>query len=51
MVIEGTMEFEVAGKVQRPAAGQELLIPTRTMHSARNVRAVMARWLYGCRRR
>ena len=50
MVIAGTMEFEVAGKVQRPAPGEELLIPARTMHSARNVGAVTARWLYGYRR-
>jgi quercetin dioxygenase-like cupin family protein len=51
MVIAGTMEFEVAGKAQRPAPGEELFIPARTMHAARYVGAVTARWLYGYRRR
>ena len=51
IVLEGTMEFAVAGKVQRPRPGEELLIPARAVHSARNVGATTARWLYGYRRR
>jgi quercetin dioxygenase-like cupin family protein len=49
-VLEGEVEFEVAGKVQRPEVGEELLIPSGTVHSARNVGKCTARWLYGYRR-
>jgi len=47
MVLEGAMEFEVAGGVYRPAIGEELLIPARTVHAARNLGSSTARWLYG----
>src|SRR5579872_3526731 len=49
-VLEGQMEFEVAGKVYHPKAGEELLIPAGTVHSARNVGPTTARWLYGYKR-
>lgn len=49
-VLEGEMEFEVAGRVQRPQVGDELLIPAGAVHSARNVGTTTARWLYGYRR-
>jgi quercetin dioxygenase-like cupin family protein len=49
-VLEGQMEFEVAGKVHRLRVGEELLIPAGTVHSARNVGRTTARWLYGYRR-
>lgn len=49
VVLEGEMEFELAGKVQRPAIGEELWIPAGTVHSARNVGCTTARWLYGYR--
>jgi mannose-6-phosphate isomerase-like protein (cupin superfamily) len=49
-VLEGQMEFEIAGKVQRPKPGEELLIPAGAVHSARNVGKTTARWLYGYRR-
>jgi quercetin dioxygenase-like cupin family protein len=49
-VLEGDMEFEVAGRVHRPHVGEELLIPAGQTHSARNVGKTTARWLYGCRR-
>jgi quercetin dioxygenase-like cupin family protein len=49
-MLEGRMEFEVAGKVYHPEVGEELLIPAGTVHSARNVGEGTARWLYGCRR-
>jgi quercetin dioxygenase-like cupin family protein len=50
LVLEGTMEFEVEGRVVRPAAGEELLIPAGARHSARNVGGTTARWLYDYRR-
>jgi quercetin dioxygenase-like cupin family protein len=50
LVLEGEMEFELAGQVSRPRVGQELLIPAGAMHSARNIGPTTARWLYGYRR-
>jgi hypothetical protein len=44
------MEFEVAGPVCYPAVGKELLIPAGATHSARNVGATTARWLYRYKR-
>ncbi len=49
-VLEGEMEFEVAGRACRPRPGEELLIPAGAVHSARNVGTTTARWLYGYRR-
>jgi len=46
-VLEGQMEFEIAGKVHHPKPGEELRIPAGTVHSARNVGNNTARWLYG----
>jgi mannose-6-phosphate isomerase-like protein (cupin superfamily) len=48
-VLEGQMEFEVAGQVNHRQAGEELLIPAGAVHSARNVGKTTARWLYGYR--
>lgn len=50
IVLEGDVEFEVEGRVHRPAAGEELLIPAGKVHSARNVGTTTSRWLYGYRR-
>ncbi len=50
LVLEGAMEFEVEGRVIRPALGEELLIQAGARHSARNVGDTTARWLYGYRR-
>jgi len=47
IVLEGTMEFEVEGEVHHPEIGDELLIPARAVHSARNIGETTARWLYG----
>ena len=47
LVLEGKMEFEVAGRVCHPEIGEELLIPAGAIHSARNIGATTARWLYG----
>lgn len=49
-VLEGQMEFEVAGKVQHPQVGEELLISAGAVHSVRNIGKTTARWLYGYRR-
>ena len=49
LVVEGRMEFEIDGRVYRPAIGEELLIPARTIHAARNIGSGTARWLYGYR--
>jgi quercetin dioxygenase-like cupin family protein len=50
MLLEGEMEFEVEGNVRHPRVGEELLIPAGAMHSARNIGATTARWLYGYKR-
>ena len=50
VVLEGEMEFEIAGQVYRPSIGEELLIPAGAIHSARNIGATTARWLYGYKR-
>jgi mannose-6-phosphate isomerase-like protein (cupin superfamily) len=47
LVLEGKMEFEVAGLRCHPQIGEEILIPAGTVHSARNIGATTARWLYG----
>ncbi len=49
-VLEGNMEFEVEGKVYHPEVGKELIIPARSVHSARNIGKTNARWLYGYKR-
>jgi mannose-6-phosphate isomerase-like protein (cupin superfamily) len=49
LVLEGETEFEIDGRRLRPAVGEELLIPARSVHSARNVGSTTARWLYGYR--
>jgi quercetin dioxygenase-like cupin family protein len=50
VVLEGEMEFEIAGQVCHLAIGDELLIAARAVHSARNIGTTTARWLYGYRR-
>ena len=47
IVLEGEMEFEIEGTVHHPKPGEELYIPAGAMHSARNIGATTARWLYG----
>ena len=47
IVLDGDVEFEVEGRVVRPAAGEELLIPARAVHSARNVGSTVSHWLFG----
>jgi quercetin dioxygenase-like cupin family protein len=47
IVLEGEMEFEIEGRVHHPQLGEELLIPTGAVHSARIIGCNTARWLYG----
>lgn len=47
MVLEGNVEFELGGKVLRPAVGEEILIPAGILHSVRNKGKTTSRWLYG----
>ena len=47
LVLEGKMEFEIAGEIHHPQIGEELLIPAGAVHSARNIGKSTARWLYG----
>jgi quercetin dioxygenase-like cupin family protein len=44
-VLEGEMEFEIAGRVEHPNPGEELLIRAGAVHSARNIGKTTARWL------
>src|SRR6058998_2103685 len=50
MVVEGEVEFEIAGVTHRPRAGEELLIPGGARHTDRNLGTIESRWLYGYRR-
>ena len=47
MPVEGEIEMELGGRILRPRAGEEVLIPARTSHTVRNVGGVTSRWLYG----
>jgi mannose-6-phosphate isomerase-like protein (cupin superfamily) len=47
MVVEGEVEFEVAGVIYRPRIGAELLIPAGARHTVRNRGTTESRWLYG----
>lgn len=47
MVLDGDVEFEVAGTILRPAVGEEIRIPAGARHSVRNKGKATSRWLYG----
>jgi quercetin dioxygenase-like cupin family protein len=47
MVIEGEVEFEVAGKTHHPQPGEELFIPRGAKHSVRNTGNSRSTWLFG----
>ena len=47
MVIDGSVEFEIGGKIHHPRPGDELLIPAGVVHSVRNIGERTAHWLYG----
>lgn len=46
-VVEGQMEFEIAGKKETLNPGDEAFIPAGVNHSARNVGSTTTRWYYG----
>jgi len=50
MVVDGVVEFEVAGVISQPSPGEELFIPAGAIHSVRNLGTTRACWLYGYRR-
>jgi len=50
LVIEGSVEFEIEGRVHHPSVGEELFIPAGACHSARNIGTMTSRWLYGYRK-
>ncbi len=47
MVLSGKLELEVEGKRIQPKIGEEVLIPTKTQHTIKNIGGKTARWLYG----
>jgi mannose-6-phosphate isomerase-like protein (cupin superfamily) len=51
MVVEGELEVEIDGRINRAKPGLELFIPARATHTVRNVGSTTARWLYGYRKR
>ena len=50
MVVEGEVEFTIAGVVHRPGLGEELLIPAGALHTVKNTGPTESRWLYGYKR-
>jgi quercetin dioxygenase-like cupin family protein len=51
MLVDGEVEFEVAGVRHRPQPGAEILIPAGARHTVRNIGSTQSRWLYGYARR
>ncbi len=47
MVVEGEVQFEIAGVIHRPRVGEELLIPAGAPHTVRTLGPTGSRWLYG----
>ena len=47
MLLEGELEIEVDGSVQRLTPGQEVLVPAGRHHAVRNPGSGANRWLYG----
>jgi hypothetical protein len=48
MPIEGDVEFEIEGKILKPALGEEVLIPAHARHTVRTG-SRSSRWFYGYR--
>jgi mannose-6-phosphate isomerase-like protein (cupin superfamily) len=47
VVVEGEVEFEIAGEIYRPRVGEELVIPAGARLTVRNIGTTESRWLYG----
>jgi uncharacterized cupin superfamily protein len=50
MLIDGEIELHFAGRVLRPQAGEEVLIPAREAHTVINIGQTTNHWFYGYRR-
>ena len=51
VLVEGEIEVEIEGKVQRPQIGEEVFIPANAVHSVRNVGQTNNVWFFGYRNR
>ncbi len=49
VVVEGEMEFEIAGESYHPSIGEEVFIPAGAVHSTHNLGRTTALWLFGYR--
>ncbi len=49
MLIEGEIELRFAGRVERPAKYEEVLIPAGESHTVINTGTTVNRWYYGYR--
>ena len=50
MLIDGLIELRFAGRVLRPAAGEEVLIPAGVCHTVINTGTTRNHWFYGYQR-
>ena len=51
VLVEGEIELEIEGKVQRPQIGEEVFIPANAVHTVRNVGQTNNVWFFGYRNR
>jgi uncharacterized cupin superfamily protein len=47
MLIDGDIELRFSGRVLRPKAGEEILIPAAVSHTVINTGQTMNHWFYG----
>ena len=47
VLAEGEIEVEIEGKAQRPQIGEEVFIPTNTVHTVQNVGQKNNVWFHG----
>jgi quercetin dioxygenase-like cupin family protein len=47
MLIDGDIELQFAGKILRPMAGEEILIPAGEPHTVINIGQTRNHWFYG----
>ncbi len=50
MLIDGDIELRFAGRVLRPQAGEEVLIPAGVAHTVINIGTTTNHWFYGYKR-
>jgi uncharacterized cupin superfamily protein len=51
MLIDGDIELRFSGRVLRPRAGEEVLIPAGVSHTVINTGSTNNRWYYGYRKK